>query len=79
MDTWRLHRFQVEPESLIHIGFPLLIIGTSARNYIHFSQIQGLYDEQDLGQACSFSLLTSQAEYRFFSDTSLGYQKYYFY
>ncbi|KAI8899350.1 hypothetical protein BC833DRAFT_586228 [Globomyces pollinis-pini] len=55
-------------------GFPLLVIGTQARTFIHFSQIQGLYDEQDLKSACSFSLMTSQSEYRFFSETSTDYQ-----
>ncbi|KAJ3304187.1 hypothetical protein HDV03_003040 [Kappamyces sp. JEL0829] len=56
-------------------GFPLLVVGTTVRTYIHFSQIQGLYDEEDLQQACSFSILTAQTEYRFFSETSTGYQK----
>lgn len=56
-------------------GFPLLVIGTSARTFIHFSQIQGLYDEEDLKQACSFALLTSHAEFRFYSETSTNYQK----
>lgn len=57
------------------LGFPLLVIGTTAQTYIHFSQIQGLYDEQDLGQACSFSILTAQTEFRFVSETSFSYQK----
>ncbi len=56
-------------------GFPLLVVGTSVRTFIHFSQIEGLYDEEDLQQACSFSIVTSQTEFRFFSETSLGYQK----
>ncbi|KAJ3261392.1 hypothetical protein HK103_006000 [Boothiomyces macroporosus] len=56
-------------------GFPLLVVGTNARTFIHFSQIQGLYDEQDLKSACCFSLLTAQSEYRFFSETSMDYQK----
>ncbi|KAJ3276194.1 hypothetical protein HDV01_005642 [Terramyces sp. JEL0728] len=43
----------------------------------HFalSAISGLYDEQDLKSACCFSLLTAQSEYRFFSETSMDYQK----
>jgi hypothetical protein len=56
-------------------GFPLLVIGTVGRIFIHFSQIQGLYDEEDLSQACHFSLLTSQSEYKFCSSTSTNYQK----
>lgn len=55
-----------------------MVIGTNARTYIHFSQIQGLYDEEDLGQACCFSILTSQSEFRFVSATSTDYQKYFY-
>lgn len=54
----------------------MLVVGTNARTFIHFSQIQGLYDESDLKTACSFALLTSQSEYRFFCETSTDYQKY---
>lgn len=64
-------------------GFPLLVVGTNARTFIHFSQIQCLYDENDLrisrvltiGSACSFSILTAQSEFRFASETSTDYQK----
>lgn len=35
----------------------------------------GLYDEQDLKQACSFSLITAQTEFVFFSHTSTSYQQ----
>jgi hypothetical protein len=62
---------------------PLLIVGTKARTFIHFSQIRGLYDEEDLKSACSFALLTShgkfgglETEYRFYSEKSIDYQKY---
>jgi hypothetical protein len=58
-------------------GFPLFVVGTNARNFIHFSQIQGLYDEQDLKSACSFAIITNQSEYRFFAGTSTDYQKYF--
>jgi hypothetical protein len=56
-------------------GFPLLVVGSNSRTYIHFSQIQELFDEQDLGSACSFAISTSQTEFRFYSETSTDYQK----
>ena len=56
-------------------GLPLLIVGTQARTYVHFSQVSALYDEQELGSACSFSISTPNLDYKFYAETSFDYQK----
>ena len=56
-------------------GYPLLVIGSNAKTFCHFSQIQGLLDEHDLNQACSFALKTSTAEFRFTAESSTAYQQ----
>jgi hypothetical protein len=36
-------------------GYPLMIIGTASKTFVHFSTIQQLMDEHDLSTACTFS------------------------
>ena len=40
--------------------------------------MNALYDEQDLGSACSFSIATPETDYKFYAETSFDYQKYLF-
>jgi hypothetical protein len=54
-------------------GYPLLIVGTSARTFIHFSQILELRDEQDLGKACTFSIHTHKSVFTFSAQNSSEY------
>ncbi|KAJ3130295.1 hypothetical protein HK098_004342 [Nowakowskiella sp. JEL0407] len=56
-------------------GTPLLIIGTSNRQFIHFSEIEAILDEDYLQAACNFHIVTSKHEVlRFSTDTSTDYQ-----
>ncbi|KAI8925719.1 hypothetical protein BC831DRAFT_550477 [Entophlyctis helioformis] len=55
-------------------GYPLLIVGTSVRQFIHFSQIQALADETELQSPCAFSVITTFKEFKFSADTSYDYQ-----
>ncbi|TPX69470.1 hypothetical protein SpCBS45565_g02482 [Spizellomyces sp. 'palustris'] len=52
---------------------PLMILGTGARTYIHFSTVEEVLDERECGAACNLSLATSQKEYRFLASTSTDY------
>ncbi|KAI8908587.1 hypothetical protein EDD86DRAFT_208054 [Gorgonomyces haynaldii] len=56
-------------------GFPLLIIGSQAKVFCHFSQISDIKDEHDLSQPCTFALVTPQSEFRFTCDSSTDYQQ----
>ncbi|KAJ3119079.1 hypothetical protein HK098_005756 [Nowakowskiella sp. JEL0407] len=56
-------------------GTPLLILGTSNRQFIHFSDIEAILDEDYLQSACNFHIVTSKHEVlRFSTDTSTDYQ-----
>ncbi|KAJ1547246.1 hypothetical protein HK096_003811 [Nowakowskiella sp. JEL0078] len=56
-------------------GTPILIIGTTSRQYIHFSDIEAILDEDYLANACNFHIVTSKSEVlRFSADSSVDYQ-----
>ncbi|KAL2918326.1 hypothetical protein HK105_202253 [Polyrhizophydium stewartii] len=56
-------------------GYPLLVIGTSVRTFIHFSQIEALLDETELQTPCAFAIVTAFKEFKFYASTSTDYQR----
>ncbi|EGF77754.1 expressed protein [Batrachochytrium dendrobatidis JAM81] len=56
-------------------GYPLLIVGTNVRTYIHFSQIEALLNEVELQSPCTFSIVTAYKEFKFYTSTSADYQR----
>ncbi|KAH9270241.1 hypothetical protein BASA83_007578 [Batrachochytrium salamandrivorans] len=56
-------------------GYPLLVIGTNVRTFIHFSQIDALLDETELQTPCAFAVVTAFKEFKFYTNTSTDYQR----
>ncbi|KAJ3152799.1 hypothetical protein HDU89_001002 [Geranomyces variabilis] len=54
-------------------GCPLMIVGTTAPTFIHFSTVDAILDERESGSACNFVIVTMDKEHRFAADMSTDY------
>ncbi|KAJ3166021.1 hypothetical protein HDU88_003564 [Geranomyces variabilis] len=54
-------------------GCPLMIVGTTAPTFIHFSTVDTILDERESGSACNFVIVTMDKEHRFAADMSTDY------
>ncbi|KAI8585583.1 hypothetical protein BDZ88DRAFT_432327 [Geranomyces variabilis] len=54
-------------------GCPLMIVGTTAPTFIHFSAVDAILDERESGSACNFVIVTMDKEHRFAADMSTDY------
>ncbi|KAJ3148182.1 hypothetical protein HDU86_007530 [Geranomyces michiganensis] len=54
-------------------GCPLMIVGTTAPTFIHFSTVDAILDERESGSACNFVIVTVDKEHRFAADMSTDY------
>jgi hypothetical protein len=56
-------------------GFPILILSNGKKlSVVHFSQVEAIRDEVELGLACSFAIATGSTQYKFSAETSIDYQ-----
>ncbi|KAI8816212.1 uncharacterized protein EV422DRAFT_581581 [Fimicolochytrium jonesii] len=52
---------------------PVMILGTLSPSFIHFSSVQNILDEREVGTACNIKVVTPGRDYLFAADVSTDY------